>query len=204
MFRERYKPPPHNKVWGRVLATQRFCCSLRSPGSLFCYVVRGKQLQKSLNLAATERELCQPPGAPKIIWAGGVIDCSTWGSTPLTLHQLATRLYLICSLSTDCGKLHTYDVALLRPLGAITTCHSLHLKRTFAVYTHIHTHTHNSFSNGSFSAASHRVWYALPSHLWQGKNYRCYCIIITIIILRYTTLHTFNGPFSGTTQVSRC
>ena len=73
---------------------------------------------------------------------GGVIDCSTWSSTPLTLHQLATQLYLICSLSADCGKLHTYDVALLRPLGAITTCHSLHLKRTFAVYTHIHKHTH--------------------------------------------------------------
>ena len=72
------------------------------------------------------------------------------------------------------------------------------------LHTHTHTHTHNSFSNGSFSAASHRVWYALPSHLWQGKNCRCYCIIITIIITPYTTLHTFNGPFSGTTQVSRC
>jgi len=44
-------------VWGEGVrggapAAERFFCSLRSPVSLFCYVINGEQLQKSPNLAA--------------------------------------------------------------------------------------------------------------------------------------------------------
>ena len=42
-------------VWGRALAVERFFCILKSSGSLFCYVLKIKQLQKSLSLAARGR-----------------------------------------------------------------------------------------------------------------------------------------------------
>jgi len=49
-------------------AAQRFSCTfLRSLGSLFCYSIKGNQLQKSLNLSSRR---------PEITWAGGVINCS--------------------------------------------------------------------------------------------------------------------------------
>jgi len=47
-----------SRVQGEALATQRLFRALRSRDSLFCCVVKGKQLQKYLNLAA--RGLCQP------------------------------------------------------------------------------------------------------------------------------------------------
>ena len=109
------------------------------------------------------------------------------GFNPLTLHQLATRLYLICSLSTDCGKLHTYDVALLRPLGAITTCHSLHLKRTFAVYTHIHTHTHTTVSATEVSLLPVIVCGTPCRHI-SGRARTTDVIVLLLLLLLHDTL----------------
>ena len=39
-------------------------CTLRSLGSLFCYVIKDKQLQKSLNLSA--RGIASPPWGQKL------------------------------------------------------------------------------------------------------------------------------------------
>jgi len=72
--------PTSKGVWGiavsspsgvrsRAPAAQRFACSLRSPGSLFCYIIKGKQLHKSFNLAAGG--LRQPPWRARITWARG-------------------------------------------------------------------------------------------------------------------------------------
>ena len=47
-------------------AAQRFVGTLRSPGSLFCYVVKGKQLHKSLNLHAARGVASTPPVGPEI------------------------------------------------------------------------------------------------------------------------------------------
>jgi len=83
--------PTSKGVWGiavsslsgvrsKAPAAQRFACSLRSPGSLFCYTIKGKQLHKSFNLAAGG--LRQPPWRARITWArGGVNSCSTGDST---------------------------------------------------------------------------------------------------------------------------
>ena len=51
-------------VRGGVPTAQRFSCTSRSPGSLFCYVIEGKQLQNSLNLTA--RGVAPTPWGPEI------------------------------------------------------------------------------------------------------------------------------------------
>ena len=73
-----------NGVLGRALAAQRFSCTfLRSLGSLFCYIIKGKQLQKSLNLSSRR---------PEITWAGG-LSTVAWGSTPFNPQSSLTKLY---------------------------------------------------------------------------------------------------------------
>jgi len=72
-FGKRYKLP-----W--TLAAQRLSCTLGSPGSLFCYVARWKQLQKSLNLPSRGAGCFNPPGARNYM-SKGVIICSG-GFTP--------------------------------------------------------------------------------------------------------------------------
>jgi len=52
------------RAWGRAPADQQFFCTLRSP-----YVIKGKQLQKSLNLSA--RGIAPPPGGQKLHEQGG-------------------------------------------------------------------------------------------------------------------------------------
>jgi len=42
-----------------AVAVERFTYILIFPGSLLCHIIKGKQLQKSLNLTA--KRLCQPP-----------------------------------------------------------------------------------------------------------------------------------------------
>ena len=53
---------PSKGVRGWAPAAQRLSCALRSPGSLFCWVIKGKQLQKRLDLAA-KRVAPTPLGA---------------------------------------------------------------------------------------------------------------------------------------------
>jgi len=48
------------RAQGGSPAAQRFLCTLRSPGSLFCNVIKGKQLQKSLNLSGRGGEGVAP------------------------------------------------------------------------------------------------------------------------------------------------
>jgi len=60
---------------GQIPGRSRFFCTLRSPStpcSLFCYVIKGKQLQKSFSLAAKGVEPT-PPGARNYIrrWGWG-------------------------------------------------------------------------------------------------------------------------------------
>jgi len=52
-------------VRGGAPGDQRFSCTFRSPGSLFCYVIKSKQLQKSLSLAANGMR--QPHGGPETL-----------------------------------------------------------------------------------------------------------------------------------------
>ena len=56
-------------IRGTATAAQRFLCTLRSPGSLFCYVIRDKQLQKSRNRAVSG--LRQPCVGQKLHEQGG-------------------------------------------------------------------------------------------------------------------------------------
>ena len=72
-FGKRYKFP-------RTLAAQRLSCTLGSPGSLFCYVARWKQLQKSLNLPSRGRVVSIHP-QPEITWARG-LSSVVGGFTP--------------------------------------------------------------------------------------------------------------------------
>jgi len=90
-FGKRYKLP-------RTLAAQRLSCTLGSPGSLFCYLARWKQLQKSLNLPSRGRVVPIHPG-PEITWARGL--SSVVGGSPPTTHQLAP-----CGTSTTDKKLN--------------------------------------------------------------------------------------------------
>jgi len=56
---------PTSKGLGGAPGDQRFSCTFRSPGSLFCYVIKSKQLQKSLSLAANGMR--QPHGGPETL-----------------------------------------------------------------------------------------------------------------------------------------
>jgi len=75
---------------GQSPGRSRFFCTLRSPStpcSLFCYVIKGKQLQKSFSLAAKGVE--PTPLGPEITPAdgGGVFNCY---QTPISFRQLAS------------------------------------------------------------------------------------------------------------------
>jgi len=64
------REPHEHDLTDQVAARQKRCaaqglsCTLRSPASLFCCVIKGKQLQKSLNLAA--KGVAPTPWEPKI------------------------------------------------------------------------------------------------------------------------------------------
>ena len=66
---------------------QRFFCTLRSPGSLLCYVIKGKQCR--VPSIWQHVGLSQPPGGRNYTSSWGVIYCSTGGSAPWPSRQLA-------------------------------------------------------------------------------------------------------------------
>ena len=75
-----------SEVRGGTPAIERFFCTLRSPGFLFCYIIKGKQLLKSLDLAVNE---VAPTPIPCGLWdrnfmSKGVINCSTGVLPPCT------------------------------------------------------------------------------------------------------------------------
>ena len=64
-----------------AVAVERFTYILIFPGSLLCHIIKGKQLQKSLNLTA--KRLCQPPWwAEKNYINRGSYQQQHGGSTP--------------------------------------------------------------------------------------------------------------------------
>lgn len=66
-----------------------FFCTLRSSGSLFCYAIQGKQLQKCPYLAANG------------VAPGGVVSCSMGGSatmTPVNWHRAAMHIAAVCTV----------------------------------------------------------------------------------------------------------
>jgi len=71
-----------------------------------------------------------------------------------------------------------------------------HFTTLVHVYTHTHTHTHTHIetSHRSFAVSGPVTWNRLPVALRSSD--------VTEETFRRHT-HTFNGPFSGTTQVSR-
>ena len=63
-----------------AVAVERFSSILMFPGSLLCRIIKGKQLQKSLNLTA--KRLCQPPWRAKNYINRGSYQQQHGGSTP--------------------------------------------------------------------------------------------------------------------------
>ena len=63
-----------------AVAVERFSSILMFPGSLLCHIIKGKQLQKSLNLTA--KRLCQPPWRAKKLHKQGELSTAVGGSTP--------------------------------------------------------------------------------------------------------------------------
>ena len=91
---ERCKFPQRGPGWSPT--AQRFSCTSRSPGILFCYVIEGKQLQNSLNLTAR--------GVAPTPW--GARNYMNRGSYQLHQHEFCPLTPLV-NLDPGRSRLHT-------------------------------------------------------------------------------------------------
>jgi len=107
---------------GGVLgASQRLFYTLWSPGSFFCYITVGNQLQEAHTLTA--RGLCHLPGIQKLC-EQGVISCSMGGFNLRPIFNLRNFCWAVHKL--DLSKhILVIDIARIVCSGVYVTVHCL-------------------------------------------------------------------------------